>query len=54
MQQVRGSASRPEWSPEVVSTPVVPVLSLLTDLEGRLDLRGPSVPARVQRPLLMG
>ena len=39
---------------EVVSSPVVPVLSFLTGLQGRLDLRGSSVPARVQRPLVMG
>ena len=39
---------------EVVSSPVVLVLSFLTGLQGRLDLRCVSVPARVQRPLLMG
>jgi len=33
---------------------VVAVLSLLTGLQGRLDLRFVSVPARVQRPLVMG
>jgi hypothetical protein len=49
-----GRASWPGWSTEVVSSPVVPVLSFLTGLQGRLDLRGLSVPARVQRPLVMG
>ena len=39
---------------EVVSSPVVPVLSFLTGLQGRLDLRCVPVPARVQRPLVMG
>jgi hypothetical protein len=47
-------ASWPSWSKEVISTPVVPVLSFLTGLQGRLDLRCVSVPARVQRPLVMG
>ena len=42
------------WSTEVVSSPGVPVLSYLMGLQGRLDLRGLSVPARVQRPLVMG
>ena len=41
--------------PEVISSPVVPDLSFLTGLQGRLDLRCvPPVPARVQRPLVMG
>ena len=42
------------WPPEVVSSPVAPVLSFLMGLQGRLDLLGSSVPARVQRPLVMG
>ncbi len=48
-----GSAIWPVGT-EVVSSPVVPVLSFLTGLQGRFDLRGFSVPARVQRPLVMG
>ena len=39
---------------EVVLSPVVPVLSNLMGLQGRLDLRCVPVPARVQRPLVMG
>ncbi len=39
---------------EVVLPPMVPVLSYLMGLQGRLDLRCVAVPARVQRPLVMG
>ena len=39
---------------EVVLSPVVPVLSNLMGLQGRLDFRCVPVPARVQRPLVMG
>ena len=53
-QQGRGEAQAGLTQPEAISSPVAPVLSFLTGLECRLDLRGFSVPARVQRPLVMG
>ena len=42
------------WSTEVVSSLVVPDGSFLMGLQCRLDLRCVAVPARVQRPLVMG
>ena len=53
-QQGRGDAQPSLKGVEVPINGDVPVLSFLTGLQGRLDLRCVSVPARVQRPLVMG
>ena len=52
--QGRGEAQVGPWPTEVIPLPVVPDLSLVTGLQGCLDLRGSLFQPASKRPLVMG